>query len=287
MTGLDPAPVAAPAKLNLCLYLGPPRDDGLHELCSLLEPLSLADLIRAEPSERDEVLCPEVEGDNLAAAALAAMRERGWEAPPQRIAIRKRIPIAAGLGGGSADAAAVLRLGADRVDGLAELARALGADVPSQLEPGFALVRGAGELVEPLPPPGTHAVVLIPQQEGLETARVYAEADRLGLGRTAAELDSAAGRIRDAVRPGTSPLDYASLLVNDLEPAAVSLMPGVAGALEALRDAGAAFATVAGSGPTAFGLFADAEAAQAARGRLGRDEAIVATPWRGEVEVRG
>jgi 4-diphosphocytidyl-2-C-methyl-D-erythritol kinase len=206
--------------------------------------------------------------------------------PPQRIAIEKRIPIAAGLGGGSADAAAVLRMAAGGIDGLDELARGLGADVPSQLDPRFALVRGAGELVEPLPAPGPHAVVLIPD-EGLETARVYAEADRLGLGRAAAELEAAAERVREAARPGVSPLDYASLLANDLEPATLSLMPRAAEPLQALRDAGAAVATVAGSGPTAFGLFADTEAAQEACGRLGRDEAIVATPWRGEALVAG
>ena len=101
--------VHAPAKLNLGLYLGRPRPDGLHELCSLFEPLALADLLRLEEAERDEVICPGVEGENLAARALAALRERGWDAPPLRIEIEKRTPVAAGLGGGSADAAAVLR----------------------------------------------------------------------------------------------------------------------------------------------------------------------------------
>src|SRR6187402_3533941 len=103
-------PIHAPAKLNLCLYLGPRREDGLHELCSLFEPLALADLIEVVEAERDEVICPGVEGENLAARALAALRERGWRHPPLRVRIEKRIPVAAGLGGGSADAAAVLRL---------------------------------------------------------------------------------------------------------------------------------------------------------------------------------
>ena len=109
----DPAApmlVHAPAKLNLGLYLGRARPDGLHELCSLFEPLALADLLRIEEAERDEVICPGVEGENLAARALAALRERGWDVPPLRIEIEKRTPVAAGLGGGSADAAAVLRL---------------------------------------------------------------------------------------------------------------------------------------------------------------------------------
>jgi 4-diphosphocytidyl-2-C-methyl-D-erythritol kinase len=112
----------APAKLNLCLYLGRRRDDGLHELCSLFEPLALADLIEVSEAEVDEVICHGVEGENLAAAALAALREAGWEQPPLRIEIEKRVPVAAGLGGGSADAAAVLRLAAGEVAELPRIA---------------------------------------------------------------------------------------------------------------------------------------------------------------------
>src|SRR5215218_4819543 len=182
--------VHAPAKLNLCLYLGRARDDGLHELCSLFEPLALADLIAVTPAERDEVICPGVEGENLAARALAALRERGWEREPLRIEIEKRVPVAAGLGGGSGDAAAVLRLAAGEVADLPQLALALGADVPSQLRPALALVRGVGELIEPLPEPAEHAAVLLPGGGGLSTAAVFAEADRLGLGRGPAELDA-------------------------------------------------------------------------------------------------
>jgi 4-diphosphocytidyl-2-C-methyl-D-erythritol kinase len=91
-----------------------------------------------------------------------------------RIEIEKRIPVAAGLGGGSADAAAVLRLAGDEVDGLSELAAELGADVPSQLDQAFALVGGAGEVVEPLPPP-RHFGVVRRADDGLSTAEVYAE----------------------------------------------------------------------------------------------------------------
>ena len=109
--------LTAPAKLNLCLYLGAARDDGLHELCSLFEPLTLADRIEVGEAARDEVICAGVEGENLAERALAALRERGWDGPPLRIEIEKRIPVAAGLGGGSADAAAVLRLADGEVDG--------------------------------------------------------------------------------------------------------------------------------------------------------------------------
>ena len=293
--------IQAPAKLNLCLYLGPRREDGLHELCSLFEPLALVDLITlptlttsevgqsrmGEPAKRDEVVCPGIEGENLAARALAALREAGWEAPPLRIEIEKRIPVAAGLGGGSADAAAVLRLAAGRVTlfpdsgkkatrpDLERIGASLGADVPSQLNPGLALVGGAGERVERLPDPVPHAVVLLPGGGGLGTAEVFAEADRLGLGRPAGELEDLARRLREVAGAGASPLDYPELLVNDLEPAALSLRPDIGGALDSLRETGASHVLLTGSGPTAFGLFAGLAAAREAAASIDRDDAIV------------
>src|SRR6185295_15080458 len=144
----------APAKLNLCLYVGPLRPDGLHELRSVFQPITLADEVALEETgaATDEVVCPGVEGPNLAAAALHAFRERfGWDGPPVRVTIEKHIPVAAGLGGGSADAGAVLRLAAAASGrrpaerDLADLAMSLGADVPSQLVPRAAIVSGAGE----------------------------------------------------------------------------------------------------------------------------------------------
>jgi 4-diphosphocytidyl-2-C-methyl-D-erythritol kinase len=260
--------IRAPAKLNLCLYLGPRREDGLHELVSVFCPLSLADRIVVEPAAADEVVSPGVEGPNLAGAALAALRARGWSRAPVRIEIEKRIPVAAGLGGGSADAAAVLRLARGEIDGLAAIAASLGADVPSQLDPGPALVRGAGERVERLPALGEAAVVGIPLGDGLSTADVYAEADRLGLGRDPDELAELAGRVRASVEGGGFPLSHPELLVNDLEPAALSLRAEIREALGALRDAGAAAALVAGSGPTAVGLFEHVVAAEGAAGAL-------------------
>jgi 4-diphosphocytidyl-2-C-methyl-D-erythritol kinase len=265
----------APAKLNLCLYLGPRREDGLHELCSLFEPLALADLIDASEAERDEVVCPGVEGENLATRALAGLRERGWQRPPLRVEIEKRVPVAAGLGGGSGDAAAILRLATGEVDDLPGLAAELGADVPSQLRPSLALVRGAGERVEPLPEPALHAAVLLPDGGGLSTAAVFAEADRLGLGREPDELDALASRLRGAAGAGASPLDYPELLVNDLAAAACSLRPAIGDALDELREAGAPVAVLSGSGPTAVGLFPDLAAAQAAAETIDRDDAIV------------
>jgi 4-diphosphocytidyl-2-C-methyl-D-erythritol kinase len=270
-----PMQIQAPAKLNLCLYLGSRRDDGLHELCSLFEPLALADLVTVRESDRDEVHCPGVEGENLAARALAALRRAGWQGPPRRIEIEKRTPVTAGLGGGSADAAAVLRLAAGEVANLEAIAAELGADVPSQLVPSLSLVRGAGEVVERLPDPASHAVVLLPGGGGLSTAEVFDEADRLGLGRDAAELDELAERLRDAAGTGATPLAFAELLVNDLEPAARALRPEIGDALDALHDAGAAHALLTGSGPTAFGLFADLGAATTAAATIERDDAIV------------
>jgi 4-diphosphocytidyl-2-C-methyl-D-erythritol kinase len=264
----------APAKLNLCLYLGGRREDGLHELCSLFEPVDLSDSIEVSEAARDEVSCPGLDGENLAERALAGLRERGWRRPPVRIEITKRIPVAAGLGGASADAAAVLRLADGAVDGLDRLALELGADVPSQLDPALALVGGAGERVERLPPPAPHAAVLLPSGGGLATAAVFAEADRLGLGRGEGELDALRGRLRAATAEGASPLRYTELLRNDLEPAALALRPDIGRSLDALRAAGAAAALITGSGPTAFGLFEDLDQARQAAARTGREDAI-------------
>ena len=258
----------APAKLNLCLYVGPTREDGLHEIASIFEPLELADKLTVEEGDgSDEVICAEVGGPNLVEKALAGMREAGWSEPPLRVEISKRIPVAAGLGGGSADAAAVLRLARGELDGLRAIAASVGADVPSQLQPRPCVVTGAGEVVEPIPPPADHGVVLIPQTMGLTTADVYAEADRLGQNRGEAELESIRRKLRDAVIEGDSPLSYPEHLVNDLQAAAISLRPEITDALEALAEAGAEHAMVTGSGPTAFGLFPNPAAArEAAKG---------------------
>jgi len=267
--------IEAPAKLNLCLYLGPRRPDGLHRLCSLFEPITLADVIEVHESDEDSVECPGVDEPNLAAAALRGLRERGWSGPPLSVRIKKRIPVAAGLGGGSADAAAILRLGAEEVGDLDELAAEIGADVPSQIKPALALVEGAGEKVRRLPDPRAHAFCLLPGGGGLATRDVFAEADRQGLGREASELDDLAERLAEAAGSGAGPLDYAELLVNDLEPAAAALRPEIHEALDALRDAGATTALISGSGPTAFGIFENRAGAESAAARTGRPDAII------------
>lgn len=269
----DALTLTAPAKLNLCLFVGPTREDGLHEIGSLFEPLELGDQLRVSRLEAggDEVICPEVGGPNLVERALAALREQGWSEPPLRVEIAKRIPVAAGLGGGSADAAAVLRLARGEVEGLRAISASVGADVPSQLQPRPCLVAGAGEVVEPIPPPADHGVVLVPQSMGLTTAEVYAEADRLGVTRGESELEVIRRQLRDAVVDGASPLAYREHLVNDLQAAAISLRPEIEAVLEALRGAGAEQAMVTGSGPTAFGLFGERAAAERAAAQLAGD----------------
>ncbi len=161
----------APGKVNLCLFIGRKRADGYHPLVSLVQPLSLADELELEPAggDADEIVCPGVEGENLAARALAAFRaETGWDGPPVRIAITKRVPVAAGMGGGSADAAATLRLaaaaaGGEHADaGLHAIAVALGADVPSQLAPERCLMTGIGEGVRRLGDPPAFGLLIVP-----------------------------------------------------------------------------------------------------------------------------
>jgi len=245
----------APAKVNLLLHVGPRREDGLHELCSLFATIDLADTVTVEQAAADEVACEGVDGPNLAFAAIQRFRAGAApDLPPLRVVIEKRIPVAAGLGGGSADAAAVLRaaneLAGRPLDagGLRAVGAALGADVPSQIEPRHALVTGAGEGVEPVElPPMT--LLLIPDEEGLSTGDVYAHADALGTTRAKLEPD----RVRELA--ATSLDELAAVLENDLEDAAVSLRPELGGRMQALGAAGALAARVTGSGPTVFGVF--------------------------------
>jgi 4-diphosphocytidyl-2-C-methyl-D-erythritol kinase len=248
----------APAKVNLSLFLGGTREDGRHRLVTVFESLSLADTLELElTGSEDVVVCPGVEGENLAARALAGLRARGWDGPPLRITIEKRIPVAAGMAGGSADAAAALRLAMAVAPGRAEevdqLAAELGADVPSQLLPGLALGTGAGEIVEHFEALPEHAFVILPSESALATPDVFREADRLGLPRSDAELDSLYDELVGALAP--EPGLPSALLVNDLQAAAVSLCPWCGDALEAVRAAGAEHAMVSGSGPTVVGIW--------------------------------
>jgi 4-diphosphocytidyl-2-C-methyl-D-erythritol kinase len=260
----------APAKVNLVLQVGPRRADGLHEIASLFASLDLADDLRLNASETgdDLVICEGVDGDNLVEAALRLFRERvDSELPPLQVEIEKRIPVAGGMGGGSADAAAALRAANELAGGpldpveLRDLAAAIGADVPSQVEPAHALVTGAGELVERLSLPPM-ALVLLPSRRGLSTADVYAEADRLPSTRQRLEPD----RLRELA---AGPLDeLARSLENDLQPAALSLRSNLQEGIDALLAAGALGAGLSGSGPTLFGVFPDPEQAERAAAAL-------------------
>lgn len=245
----------APAKVNLCLFLGGARPaDGRHELVTVFESVSLCDRLVLVPGPADEVRCPGVEGPNLVADALASLRAAGWDGPPVTITIEKRIPVAAGMGGGSADAAAALRLAQALapVDAavVMEIAARLGADVAAQVSPGGWLGTGAGEVLAPLAGLAEHAYLVLPSPWRLSTAEVYREADRLGLGRSGEDL----ARLRSAVEAAGERWPD-SLIVNDLQPAALSLQPEIELALEDAGHAGADVALVCGSGPTVLGLF--------------------------------
>jgi 4-diphosphocytidyl-2-C-methyl-D-erythritol kinase len=253
------------AKVNLILHIGRRRVDGLHPLGSVFASIELHDDVLVEAAEVDGVDCAGIDGPNLAAAALAAFRRRVPDLPPLRVRIDKRIPVAAGLGGGSADAAAVLRA-ANRIAGdpldvpaLRELGAGLGSDVPSQVDPRHVLVSGVGESVEPVELPQFGAL-LVPQNPGLSTADVYAEFDRIGGGRR--EVDLA------ALRSLTREMALLPVLGNDLQPAALALRPELSPVLASLRGAGALGALVSGSGPTCFALFEDRAAAEAAAARF-------------------
>jgi 4-diphosphocytidyl-2-C-methyl-D-erythritol kinase len=171
----------APAKVNLGLFVGRVRaEDAKHELATVMQSISLADELTMENAppgaQGDQLECPGVEGapeENLAALALREFRRQtGWDGPPQLLRILKRIPVAGGLGGGSADAAAVLRLaraasGLGGEELLLEIAAGLGADVPAQVRPGRWLATGAGERLRALPPPRAEfGILVVPGRDG-------------------------------------------------------------------------------------------------------------------------
>jgi 4-diphosphocytidyl-2-C-methyl-D-erythritol kinase len=163
------------------------------------------------------------------------------------------------MGGGSADAAAALRLASAVAPGRPEeldlVAASLGSDVPSQLVSGVAVGTGAGDLAERFEPLAPHAYVVLPAGVQLSTATVYAEADRLGLGRPAEELRDLYAALIAALEPAMGGARIPErLLINDLQEAALSLCPAIAGLLEALSSVGAERVLVSGSGPTTIGI---------------------------------
>jgi 4-diphosphocytidyl-2-C-methyl-D-erythritol kinase len=276
----------APGKINVCLFVGATRPaDGRHELVSVLQAVDLCDEVRLEDAppgaSEDLITCAGVTGDNIAAAAVRAFRDRTAVQGRVAIAITKAIPVAAGMAGGSADAGAVLRLldahygttlGDEQLRGLAAT---LGADVPAQVRPGRHLATGAGERVEKRESPAPYGVVVLPHPAPLSTPDVYREFDRLGLARPADELAALTARVRAAANDLPD-----ELVVNDLAAAAISLCPPVGRNLERLRAAGADLVLVSGSGPTTLGLTRDPARAEEIAGRLG-GPAVAARPLAG------
>jgi 4-diphosphocytidyl-2-C-methyl-D-erythritol kinase len=273
-----PVRARAYAKINLLLAVGPGRPDGYHEVLSLLQSVGLHDTLdlafapAGAPSLRLRCAHPEVpcDGRNLVGRAIAAFRAEFGAADPLRVTLDKGIPVAAGLAGGSADAAATLLALAQLYhlpggDGrLAALAERLGADVPFCLTGGTARAEGSGERLTPLPAhPGIWLVLWTPPG-GVGTAEVYARLEEIRTvgpewtGRPAAEARLAAAA--EALAAG----DLAALgrvLTNDLALVTEEWRPEVREARERFLAAGAPGALMSGSGPTVFALAGSEEAA--------------------------
>jgi 4-diphosphocytidyl-2-C-methyl-D-erythritol kinase len=281
---VTPVTVRVPAKVNLQLAVGPLRADGYHDLVTVFHAVSLFDEVTVRQADQASV---QVTGEDAAAvpagranlavrAAAALAKAAGPKRVPKpavAIEIRKRIPVAAGLAGGSADAAAALvacnELWQAGLSGpeLSQVAASVGSDVAFALLGGTAVGVGRGEHLTAALAAGTYHWVLAFSAGGLSTPEVYATCDRL----RAARAGSAAGSAR-IQRPGppqlstalmaalrsASPAAVGPLLANDLQPAAISLRPGLRRTLAAGRELGAIGAMVSGSGPTCAFLAADA-----------------------------
>ncbi len=252
----------ATAKLNLALVVGPRRRDGKHEVATVLQRVDLADRVSIRPAERLQV--GGFHEDTLVARALALLAEAAGVEPRWSARIVKRIPVAAGLGGGSSDAATALRLANETLERplaaeeLDALARALGADVPFFLAAGPQLGEGDGSALTPLGLPQDYWVVLVLPHgaEKTSTAAVYqafdARAGEDGFDERRAALADALARVR-------RPRDLAALPSNDL------VSSPLAAELSAL---GAFRADVTGAGPAVYGLFPHRREAAAAERRL-------------------
>lgn len=259
--------VPAPAKINLGLEVRGRRDDGYHEIVTIFQALDFGDTVYLTPA-------PTIQGESavegldpasdLAFRAAHELKARLGATGGVHIRVDKRIPVAAGLAGGSTNAAAVLsglsRLWRADPCAVTETAQALGADVSFFLRPGTALGLARGDDLQPLPPASAHWVVLARPEAEISARAAYAELRRSEWSGGNATLDQASAL-------GSGKLDP-SLLINDLQAAAVRLVPEVADVLQALTDAGAKAALLAGSGPTCFGLFRARAAADQAETRL-------------------
>jgi 4-diphosphocytidyl-2-C-methyl-D-erythritol kinase len=282
------------AKVNLTLRVVGRRVDGYHDLESVVAFADCADSLSLTPGAGLDLAttgplaqaCGDPE-DNLVFKAAQLLRERVPELKLGDFSLDKVLPVAAGIGGGSADAAAALRLAAAAAGHdpagheLGAIALELGADVPSQLAPERCLMTGIGEGVRPLGDSEPIGLLIVPSARSLSTPDVYAEFDRLGLGRDHDELDRLSGQVPGAASDGS--LLGERLLHNDLEAPARSLCPPIGDALADVRAAGAVRAMVSGSGPTVFGLFPGPDGAAHARAaadalRARHPHAVAAAP---------
>ncbi|MCI0544794.1 MAG: hypothetical protein L0Z49_10180 [Actinobacteria bacterium] len=249
----------APGKLNLSLLVEPPAESGYHPLDSLTQTIEWLDLLEMNPVDDDAdhvtVTDPEIDPeDNLVTRALSELRST-HDLGPQLVRLEKHLPVAAGLGGGSSDAAAVVvcagrSIGLDRLE-MAAMAERLGADVPLFLTGGTLRMRGFGEGVETLRRLEGFSVAVAVPEFGLLTAEVYREWDRLEgpIGEPLPER-SAPPRLRDL-----------TLLRNDLVPAAVSLEPRLGDYMADLRAMWGVPVSMTGSGSGCFGYFPTIEEA--------------------------
>ncbi|HZB85816.1 MAG TPA: hypothetical protein VE289_04550 [Gaiellaceae bacterium] len=269
----------AAAKINLALAVGDRRSDGLHELVTVMQRVDLCDDIELEAGPRLDVTG--FREDTIVRAALERLAEAAGTPPAFRVRIRKGIPVAAGLGGGSADAAAALVL-ANRTlatplprERLHEVAASVGADVPFFLEPGPKLAEGAGERLTPLELPQDYWVlVALPRgaQKG-STQEMYARLDALG---SPAGFEMRKRALLEALAAVRRPRDFTAFPANDFAEAA-----GGVPFVQELRAGGAFRADLSGAGPAVYGLFHRLEHAQATARRL-RAEArtwVAAPVW--------
>jgi len=265
-----PVTVRVPAKVNLELLVGPLREDGYHSLSTVFQAVSLHDDVTVSVADEwgVSVSGPLATGvplgdDNIALRAARLLR-RSREVDPVHVRIRKGIPVAGGMAGGSADAAATLvaldhlwELGLDR-DELEEAAAELGSDVPFLVSGGTAMGSGRGELLAPVLARGTYHWVFALGEDGLSTPAVYAECDRLR-GTTEVPDPAPNPALMAALRTG-DPHELAPQLANDLQEAAVSLRPSIGDVLASGMEYGALGGIVSGSGPTVAFLVEDNEA---------------------------
>lgn len=261
------------AKVNLSLQVRSARSDGMHPIRSLVQSVDWADdmsLDLAEESDSFEIHGEALEPDarNLAWRGMEAMRQRGG--PPVRLTLTKRVAVAAGLGGGSADAALGLALGAHvfrrRPEDAVAAALGLGADVPFCLAGGTAILGGIGEEIEPLAPATEFALAIIVPPFELATPAVYRRWD---------ELDEPAGPTMSRRHLPPSLRDHAPLS-NDLQPAALDLMPDLG---DWISETAASFGqpvAMSGSGPSLFSFFGAVDEAVDAVGAVSGARAAVA-----------